>query len=136
MTRASGPRRLLSVSAALLGLLGLALLFLPREVALTAGLGPEAELPVQLMAGGFLGVAILNWAGRGAIYGGIYGRPLVLANFAFGMITGGSLASATLDGRIGSVGWIPTVLFLGHALLFGWLLRSPPWSRQDQTPGR
>lgn len=134
MTQPGGPRVLLSLSAALFGLLGLALLFLPRELPLATGLNPEAELPMQLLAGGFLSIAILNWAGRGAVYGGIYGRPLILANFAFGMITGGSLASAVLDGRIGAVGWVPTVVLLGHTLLFGWLMQSPPWSRKPPAP--
>jgi hypothetical protein len=124
----SFPRHLLTASAAVSGIVGLTFLFLPLEVAGIAGLGTEAELPIQLMAGGFLALAVLDWAGRGAVYGGIYGRPLILSNFAFGVVTGGSLASAALDGRIAQWGWIPAGFLLLHALLFGTLMRSPPWT--------
>jgi len=61
-----------------------------------------SPLGVQLLAAGLLGFAALNWVGRSAIYGGIYGRPIVLANFGYGIISVMTLASAVLDERLTS----------------------------------
>ena len=102
-------------------------LFFPQEMVSVAGLGVGAELPVQLLAGGFLALASLNWMGRGAVYGGIYGRPIVLANFGFGMVTGGTVVSALLDERLGPWGWVLASVLLIHALAFWRVMRAPPW---------
>jgi len=74
------------VSAAVLLAGGLAFLFaadvlLPR---LAPALPPAAGAGVawigQLLGAAWLGVAALNWLQRGVRLGGIYGRPVVLAN--------------------------------------------------------
>ena len=129
------PRRLLGGSAFLFGAAGLWLLFLPREAAGVLGLEASADLPMQLAAAGVLAVAVLNWAGRGAVYGGIYGRPLILANLVFGMVAAGSLASASLDGHIGPAGWVCTGVMVVHVLFFGVLLRQPPWREGGNGAG-
>ena len=69
-------------SAGALALGGVALLFgaddiLPRVI---SGF-PEAGVWLgQLLAGAWLGVAVLNWFNRGARMGGIYGKPIVMTN--------------------------------------------------------
>lgn len=72
------------VSALVLGVAGVALLFasdvvLPRVV---PGFPPGAAWLGQLLAAAWLGMAVNTWLRRGAILGGIYGRPVVLGNFA------------------------------------------------------
>jgi hypothetical protein len=46
----------------------------------------------QLVAAGWLAIAGLNWNQRRMIVGGIYGRPMVLANLALYLISACSLA--------------------------------------------
>ena len=69
------------------------------------GLAEAAEVPLQLFAGGLLAIASLNWMGRGAIYGGIYGRPIVVANFGFGLIMTTTFGSAYFDGALAPWSW-------------------------------
>ena len=76
-------------SAILLGLAGAALLFaadavLPR---LVPGFPAGGSWLGQLLGAAWLGVAALNWLSQGAILGGIYGRPVVLANAAVHFIS-------------------------------------------------
>ena len=121
------PRTLLSATATALALLGLVLLFVPNEVGTLLGFASTADLPLQLFAGGLLSMASLNWMGRGAIYGGIYGRPIVISNFAFGATTGGSLTSALLEGALPPWCWVLAGAAAAHALAFWVLMRRPPW---------
>jgi hypothetical protein len=76
---------LLSVSALSLAVLGLACLFAPTATLSALLLGPAnlfPALPGQLLGAALLGLAALNWLSRGSAVGGIYGRPLVVANLA------------------------------------------------------
>lgn len=121
------PRALLSGTALGLALLGFPALFVPEVVATWLELGVGATLPIQLFGGGLLGFAALDWVGRGAIYGGIYGRPIVVANFALAMLTSGTMLSACLDGRVSPMGWVAVAIFGTQAVGFFRLMRSPPW---------
>ncbi len=114
-------------SAGVFVILGGVTLFFPQELVAALGLDPAAQLPVQLLAGGLFAIAVLNWTGRGAIYGGIYGRPIVLANFGFGTITGGSLISAIMDGALASSSWPLAGIFVAQALCFAMMMWRPPW---------
>lgn len=83
---------ILSLSAGWCALSGLAALFLPEEIAAASGAAasPHFTLVVQLCAAMLLGFAMLDWMSRGNLVGGIYARPLVVANFvhfAVGAIT-------------------------------------------------
>jgi len=121
------PRTLLSGTGITLGISGLVLLFFPMEVGIRLGFAMSASLPLQLFAGGVLSMAALNWMGRGAIYGGIYGRPIVVSNFAFGVTSAGSLTSALLEGALPPWCWILSGAASLHALAFWLLMRRPPW---------
>ena len=109
-------------SAWSLGTLGLFLLFAPGET--SGALGWDGgEVAASLAAAGLLAVAILDWAGRGAIYGGIYGRPIVLANLVLSTAGGLALLNAQLD-RAEAVllGWVPVALLGAIGVAFGLIL--------------
>lgn len=76
-------RFLMSASALVLGLLGLAGSFMPSEVLhwLDAPASPALRLLVQVLGALYLGFAILNWTARESLLGGIYSRPVALGNF-------------------------------------------------------
>jgi hypothetical protein len=88
------------VSAAVLLLAGVALLFAPDVLlpALVPGFPPVAAWLGQLLGAAWLAVAALNWLQRAAVLGGIYGRPVVLANVALYFISALSLLRALLGG--------------------------------------
>ncbi|HEX8293251.1 MAG TPA: hypothetical protein VF570_15930 [Pyrinomonadaceae bacterium] len=73
---------LMTASSLALGLAGLAASFAPAELLRASG-SPAAEpLPVlvQLLGGAYLAFAIANWTAKDSLIGGIYARPLSLAN--------------------------------------------------------
>lgn len=87
---------LLSISALILGLPGVFLLFAP-DIAL-ASLGgisdPTALLLVQIAGGLAVALGMNNWMARGTVMGGIYGRPLLVANLCAFFTAGLSMAKA------------------------------------------
>lgn len=127
------PRHLLTATAVVHAALAIWALFLPNEIARGLELGAGASVPIQLVGAGLWAFAALNWTGRGAIYGGIYGRPIVVANFVLGVVVFGISASGFFDGRLGSAGWILIALFGVQTILFFRLMRSPPWTPKPES---
>lgn len=76
-------------SGILNGILGIALTFLPQEIGGWLGLAPDSEFNVlafQLLGGALFGFGLMNYTGRNAILGGIYGKPILLGNMVFHFI--------------------------------------------------
>ncbi|HKJ01824.1 MAG TPA: hypothetical protein VJ997_05195, partial [Longimicrobiales bacterium] len=131
-TRTHATGLIMRGSAVGLGALGLALLFAPVEGAEAFGWGAGGPLAPSLAASGFLAVAIMDWMGRTAIYGGIYGRPIVMANLVLSL-TGGLplLKSQMVDAGATPWGWVPAAVLAAHGtafalLLFGFVGGPPP----------
>ena len=78
-------RLILMATAAVAAVCGAALLFAPEEILRALGGGalapPAASFALQICGGALFGFAMLNWMARGTRVGGIYARPLALANF-------------------------------------------------------
>ena len=121
------PRYVMSVSASVLAVLGLAFLFIPQAGGPIVDLDRVSPLGVQLLAAGLLGFAALNWVGRSAIYGDIYDRPIVLANFGYGIISVMTLASAVLDERLTSRACRLVAAFAIQTGAFSYVMRMAPW---------
>ncbi|GMV04504.1 MAG: hypothetical protein AMXMBFR53_07840 [Gemmatimonadota bacterium] len=127
MTAHDAPRRrstliILSLSALMLGSLGLVLLFAPEETSSALGWGGGVAAP-SLAAGGLLALAVLDWTGRGALFGGVYGRPIVLANLVLALTGGLALLrtqASTTDAP--AAGWIPVAVLLLHGVGFTFIL--------------
>lgn len=108
---------LLTATAVFLCLLGLALDFLPQEAAALLKLPALAAILVlfQVVAAFCLGLGYLNWLSRHNLIGGIYSRPLGLANvLAFGV------AAIPLDRALlrGSLASTQPAILLAVACLF------------------
>jgi hypothetical protein len=117
------------MSAAVLLLGGLALLFAPDAVlpALVPGFPPRATWLGQLLAAAWLGVAALNWLHRAAMLGGIYGRPVVLANGALYFVSAASLVRPLLAGTVPRLVWLLCVPAALLAAIYGALLLRGPF---------
>lgn len=113
---------ILTASALALGAVGVALLFAPVETSAAFGWAGGEAAP-SLAAGGLLAVAILDWTGRSAVFGGIYGRPIVLANLVLALTAGLALLRVQLSGPDApALGWIPVGILALHGVAFGLLL--------------
>jgi hypothetical protein len=70
-------------TAVVLGAVGLILTFAP-DVALSsinAELNTTTLLLMKFMGGLYLGYAVMNWMTKESLIGGIYNRPIAIANF-------------------------------------------------------
>ena len=56
----------------------------------------QLTLILQMLSAALLGLGILNWFSRANLIGGIYGRPLALANFLFFFVSSTALVRAVL----------------------------------------
>lgn len=116
-----------SVVALGLLLLGAALVFAPDETsALLTGRDDASDLAFSLLGAALVGLGTMNWLARRSPIGGIYGRPVLVANLAHFVIGGLTLLRAGLDGA--GTGWLWTlcVLYLAGAAFYGTLLFAQP----------
>jgi hypothetical protein len=88
------PTPILLLSAILLIATGIATLFAPDEIAVVLAKAGQTTggTIVQLLGGALFALGLLDWMNRFATVGGIYGRPVVLANFAFFFISATTIA--------------------------------------------
>lgn len=73
---------IMTVSAIFLAAIGITLSFAPESFTSLMGIANSSILQIltQLLGAMYCGFAILNWMAKGAIIGGIYNRPISIAN--------------------------------------------------------
>lgn len=115
---------ILTLSVAVLLLMGAGGLFGAHEVANALGApdsAPTAAI-IQLAASALLGLAVMNWFSRMNRIGGIYGRPLGLANLLLFFSSGLSIDKALAIKQLPFT-WTPVGVTLSAlALGFTWLV--------------
>lgn len=89
---------ILSASAIVMGLAGVAGSFLPAELLNAVGVAPAGILPVmvQLLAALLFAFALVNWMARGSLIGGIYNRPVAIGNLTHFVIGALALVKAVM----------------------------------------
>ena len=100
---------------------------------LIPGFPPAGAWLGQLVAAGWLAVALLNWASQPGLLGGIYGRQVVLTNSALYFITATVLIKIVIRPGAPVALWllvVPMVLFTG---IYGWLLFRGPFERDFEA---
>jgi hypothetical protein len=111
-------RLLMGLSAVFMGAFGLVASFLPAETLAALGIPPVAVLLtlVQVTGALYLAFAMLNWMARGVLIGGIYSRPLALANFLHF-----SVVAVTLFKAIPALNMLSTILItLAYSVFAAW----------------
>lgn len=125
------------MSAALLLVAGIALLFAPDQVLPNVVPAyPKAALWLaQLLGAAWLGVAGLNWLHRASLLGGIYGRPVVVANMTLYFVSALVLLKAA--GRMGASPalWPVSTVVAVLAAAYGYLLFRGPLARDLRASG-
>lgn len=126
---------LLTLSAAFMAALGLAATFLPQEIASRFGAATASAPPtllIQIAGALYLAFAILNWTVRNSPIGGIYNRPVALANVVHFAIAAITLLKATLANSASAqftrspTVITATVLYCALAIWFGLVLTTHP----------
>ena len=128
----------MSLSAGWMVGLGAGTSFLPQELLRVLGTAPDetAVLVTQMLGAGYLGFAMMNWMARGNTIGGIYSRPIAVANFFHFTVGAVTLVKdvATKDVPIGVI--VAAVVYSGFAVWFGRVLFTHPLDAARGTPGR
>ena len=119
---------LMTLSAALLALFGAGITFLPHELLSHVGVPPVGSvvLLIQLLGALYLGAAILNWMNRGSRVGGIYGRPMCMANFCHFSVGAMALLKAVVAARFDPEVLAVATLYSVFAVWFGIVLFTHP----------
>jgi hypothetical protein len=107
---------------------GVALLFAADVVLplLVPGYPAAAAWLGQLLGAAWLGVAALNWLQQGALLGGIYGRPLVLANLTLYFVGAMVMLRAVREPDATRALWWIAVPLAVLAVVYGVLLLRGP----------
>ena len=131
-------RLLMSLSAAFLAAAGAGITFLPQELLVHAGARPEGTvvLLVQLLGASYLGAAALNWMNRGNRMGGIYGRPVSMANFLHFAVGALALVKASFVQPAPLEVMVSAAVYSAFAIWFGLVLFTHPTDGFGQQPVR
>ncbi|WP_018477595.1 hypothetical protein [Pontibacter roseus] len=128
-------KTMMILSAVVLAALGIALTFLPAELATALGSNPDPffVLVLQVVGALYAGMAMLNWMSKGSRIGGIYNRPICIANFAHFFIGGMALLKFMFQyPEQPAILWGLSVVYYGLAAWFGLtLFRHPLPAQQD-----
>lgn len=120
----------MTLSAVFLGIVGLVLTFLPKEILeyTQVEINPMSFLILQVLGSLYLGFAMLNWMTKNNLIGGIYNKPLVVGNLAHFFIS--SFALIKIVGQFSDVMYTIvltlTVIYAGFALGFGYVFKTNP----------
>jgi len=118
------------------GVLGVLCLFLPEEMATYFQLEINfvSILLFKLLSALYLGFAILNWMGKANLIGGIYSRPVAIANFTHFLIGAISLSKLLSDVQIHFALVLSlTIIYAVFALIFGYIFFNNPKLDKEQN---
>ena len=127
-------KSLMTLSAIILALIGISLIFLPKEILdyFELSVSDTLELLMQIIGSFYFAFAILNWMSKGSIIGGIYNRPIAMANLAHFVIAGLALIKGVLaNPSLSYVIWSIAIIYSIFAIFFGIVAFRQPVSENN-----
>jgi hypothetical protein len=112
----------MTASAMVLGIAGIALTFIPGEIARYFALEDSVSFILigQILGALYFGFAMLNWMTRTSIIGGIYNKPIAVANFIHFFIAGLALTKGLMTHPdLPVLVWVVTIIYALFAICFG-----------------
>ena len=121
-------RALMTASALFVAALGLAGSFLPQEFLHAAGAAPTPALTllVQVTSALYLGFGMLNWMVRDSRIGGIFNRPVVVANLVHFVSAGLAMLKGVARDSGHDALWLVAIVYLAFAAGFGLVMYRTP----------
>ena len=133
-------KSLMTLSAMIYALIGISLIFLPKEILdyLELSVSDTLELLMQIIGSFYYAFAMLNWMSKGSIIGGIYNRPIAITNLTHFVIAGLALIKGILSNpSLSYIIWSIAIIYSIFAILFGIVAFKHPVSENkidNQTP--
>ena len=115
-------KSLMTLSAIILALIGISLIFLPNEILdyLELSVSETLQLLMQIIGSLYFALAILNWMSKGSFIGGIYNRPIAMANLTHFVIAGLALIKGIVaNPSLSYVIWSIAIIYSMFAIFFG-----------------
>ncbi len=114
-------------SAILMAITGTVLVFFSNDLSNYFSLGSNelSLLILQILGGLYFAFAMLNWTAKANLIGGIYSRPVSMANFTHFLIGGLALSKAMFTTQNKVLVGIAALLYAVFALVFGKIIFWP-----------
>lgn len=124
----------MTASALLLAIPGLLFTFMPAEILFyfNQASAKPVELLIQISGALYVGFAMLNWMTRTSVIGGIYNKPMVVANFSHFFIAAMALIKIMMaDAGLPAWLWAVTAIYTIFAMCFGVLFMKNPVAKKE-----
>jgi hypothetical protein len=121
-------------SAGFMGVLGLAAIFMPHEIARYLGTESSGShvLLVQIIGALYFGFAMLNWMAQGNVIGGIYSRPVTIGNLTHFVVATLALVKGALSGTHPVPVLVAVALYAVFAVCFTYVAFGHPAAANKQ----
>ena len=122
-------RLIMTACAIIMGAIGLFLTFAPDVAVLSLDIesNKAAIFMMQILGAFYFAFAMLNWMNKKSPIGGIYNRPVAVANFTHFLIAGLALAKGIIsDAQLPVTIWIIAAVYIVFGILFGLILFRQP----------
>jgi len=119
----------MSASAIALGTAGIIMTFVPEAVLgyFSLEMSRMLVLLVQILGALYFAFGMLNWMSKASLIGGIYNRPIAVANFSHFFIAGLALIKSIISNSdLPLIFLVIGIVYLIFALLFGLILFKHP----------
>jgi hypothetical protein len=129
---------LMTSSSLILALAGMFALFAPDVLLALLGVPIANPLSVliQLMGALYFSMAMMNWTAKDSAIGGIYARPVSIANFSHFFIGTLLLAKVVLSNAFNLSTALVLAVYAIFAILFYWLVFRSTGIRVDKNTQR
>lgn len=117
----------MTLSAIAMGISGILLSFLPQEIISFFDSQAPSKLDaivLQVLGALYFAFAMLNWTAKSNLIGGIYGRPIAIANLTHFLIVSLALIKACSSGL--SLLLIPAIVYSLFAISFSIIFFTHP----------
>ena len=119
----------MTTSSIILGAIGIILTFAPDVVLshLNVAINPTSLLLGQVIGGLYFGYSMLNWMTKESLIGGIYNRPIAIANFTHFFIAGLAIAKSLISNPgLPKALWVAGMVYTVLGVLFTVILFRHP----------
>lgn len=130
----------MTASAVILGVAGVLLTFIPDVILKNMQLESDARglghLLLQIIGALYFAFAMLNWMARRNVIGGIYNKPIAVANFSHFFIAGMALLKAVFSQpQLPFFVWLSAIIYLTFAVCFGLIFYRHPVAAEKAAKG-
>ena len=125
---------IMTSSALTLGTVGITLTFIPETILnlLTINSNEASLFMMQIVGALFFAFGMLNWMTKSSVIGGIYNRPIAIANFTHFLIAGLALSKGLIaNPKLPFMIWVIGGIYFIFMILFGTILFRHPTTETE-----